>query len=454
MLVEQDIRELVDDRSVRSSVSAVEFTSALLDRIDRRNGPLNAVWEVFEESAVAEASRVDKARAAGEPLPLDGLPMVIKDNIDVGGHVTSLGSGAGIAVHPTHDAESVARLRRAGAVLLGKAAMHELAFGATSDNPHRGPVRNPWSLDRTAGGSSSGSGAAVADDFCVAALGSDTGGSIRIPAALCGVSGLRPTYGTVAVAGLHPTSWNLDTIGPLARSASDLSALLTVLSGDHATTPASGMAGLRIGIAKGALFEDVEPGVAQAVHVALDVFKDAGAELVSIDIDGAEAARADCSTVMHVEALAEHETRLQAFPGAYGEAVRRRLDVGRTISATDYARALHSQAEWMQTVADIFRRVDMIATPSVPVVAPLIGSADMIASTAILVRLTHPWSFARVPAISIPCGFFNGLPVGVQLIARSSGDAQLLAAAAAYQSVTSHHRRRPPEMPELQHPQD
>jgi aspartyl-tRNA(Asn)/glutamyl-tRNA(Gln) amidotransferase subunit A len=295
-----------------------------------------------------------------------------------------------------------------------------------------------------AGGSSSGSGAAVADDLCVAALGSDTGGSVRIPAALCGVSGLRPTFGIVAGEGLHATSWNLDTIGPLARSASDLSALLTALSGHQASAPASGVAGIRIGVAKGAFFEDVESGVARAVDVALGVLEDAGAELVSIEIDGAAQARADCSTVMHVEALAEHEARLQACPTAYGEAVRRRLDIGRTISATDYARALHSQHEWMRTVADLFNRVDIIATPSVPVVAPLMGSADMIATTAVVVRLTHPWSFAHVPAISVPCGFFDGLPVGLQLVARSSGDAQLLAVAAAYQSLTDHHRRRPP----------
>lgn len=434
----------MDDRHARASVSAIEFTEALLERIDRRNGALNAVWEVFADSAAAEANRVDQARAAGERLPLDGLPMVVKDNIDVGGHATSLGSGADIAVHPTHDAESVARLRHAGAVLLGKAAMHELAFGATSDNPHRGPVHNPWSLDRMAGGSSGGSSAAVADDFCVAALGSDTGGSVRIPAALCGVTGLRPTFGRVSIAGLHATSWNLDTIGPFARSAADISAVLAVLSGHQQVAPASGMRGLKIGIAKGAFFEDVEPGVAQAVNDALDVLKEAGARLLSIEIGGADAARAACSTVMHVEALAEHETRLSAYPTAYGEAVRRRLDIGRTISATDYARALHSQDEWMRAVARLFESVDIVATPSVPVVAPQIGGADMLATTATLVRLTHPWSFAQVPAISVPCGFSDGLPVGLQLVARSSGDDLLLAVAAAYQSVTDNHRRRPP----------
>jgi aspartyl-tRNA(Asn)/glutamyl-tRNA(Gln) amidotransferase subunit A len=444
MLAETDIPGLMDDRHARASVSALEFTEALLERIDRRNGAVNAVWEVSADSAVADANRVDEVRAAGERLPLDGLPMVVKDNIDVGGHVTTLGAGPGIAVHPARDAASVGRLRRAGAVLLGKAAMHELAFGATSDNPHRGPVHNPWSPDRMAGGSSGGSAAAVADDLCVAALGSDTGGSVRIPAALCGVSGLRPTFGKVSVTGLHATSWNLDTIGPLARSAADVSAVLAVLSRRRTAAPTSGVRGLKVGVAKGDLFEGVEPGVADAVSSALDMLRDAGARLVPIEVSGADAARAACSTVMHVEALAVHEARLAAHPLAYGEAVRRRLDVGRSISAADYARALHSEDEWMRTVAAIFDRVDVIATPTVPVVAPQIGAADMIATTTTLVRLTSPWSFARVPALSIPCGFSDGLPIGLQLVARASGDDLLLAVAAAYQSVTDNHRRRPP----------
>lgn len=437
------IAEIVDNRRARDAISSTELTTTFLERIALHNPTLNAVWEVFAESALMQAARVDRARATGRRLPLDGLPMLIKDNVDIGGHTTSLGAGPAIAQRPERDAAAVDALRRGGAVVLGKAAMYALAFGATSDNEHFGPVRNPWSLDRMAGGSSGGSGAAVAADLCVAAVGTDTGGSIRIPAALCGVVGLRPTFGIVPTEGAHATSRSLDTIGPFARSAADVSDVLATLLGRPLETLAPNARGLRIGIARGQFFEGVDPGVADAVHDALYVLRGAGARLLDIEINGAEAARAACSTVMHVEALAEHEIRLAAHPSAYGEAVRRRLDVGRSITAPDYARALHSQADWMRYVAALFDRVDVIATPTVPQVAPRFEGAEMISTTAALVRLTHPWSYAGVPAVSIPCGFSDGLPVGLQLVARPDEDQRLLAVAVAYQSVTDYHRRRP-----------
>jgi aspartyl-tRNA(Asn)/glutamyl-tRNA(Gln) amidotransferase subunit A len=441
-----DLAEIVDNRRARDAVSSTELTTMFLDRIALYNGTLNAVWEVFAESALREAALVDRARARGRRLSLDGLPMVIKDNIDIGGHTTSLGAGPPIAQHPERDAAAVDAVRRAGAVVLGKAAMYELAFGATSDNEHFGAVRNPWSLDRMAGGSSGGSGAAVAADLCVAALGTDTGGSIRIPAALCGVVGLRPTFGTVSTEGSHATSRSLDTVGPFARSAADVSDVLARLLGRPIETFVPNAVGARVGVARGEFFELVDPGVADAVSAAVDVLRSVGAEVVDIEIDGVEAAHAACSTVMHVEALAEHEARLIDHPSAYGAAVRRRLDVGRTTTATDYARALQAQAGWRRDLAAIFDRVDVIATPTVPSVAPRFNGTDMISATAALVRFTFPWSYAGVPAVSVPCGFSDGLPVGLQLVARPRDDQRLLAVAAAYQSVTDHHRRRPPAL--------
>lgn len=444
MVTARDIATVVDDRRARASVSAMELTTALLERIAEHNAALGAVWEVFAESAIADAVEVDRARATGQRLPLDGLPMVLKDNIDVGGHKTSLGAGAEIAVYPERDATAVAALRRAGAVFLGKAAMHALAFGATSDNEHFGPVRNPWSLDRMAGGSSGGSAAAIAADLSIAALGTDTGGSIRIPAALCGVVGLRPTFGSVPTAGLHATSWSLDTIGPLARSAIDVGDVLAALTGHPASAGSRGVRGIRVGVAKGTLFEDVDPSIADAVREALEIFQNAGARLVSVDFEGAETARAFCSAVLHVEALAEYEIRLVEHPTAFGEAVRRRLEFARSIPAIAYARALRWRADWARVVDASFDRADVIVTPTVPLVAPLIIGTEMISTTASLTRLTYPWSFARVPAMSIPCGFSDRLPVGLQLVARSGDDHLLLALAAAYQSETDYHRRRPP----------
>jgi aspartyl-tRNA(Asn)/glutamyl-tRNA(Gln) amidotransferase subunit A len=369
--------------------------------------------------------------------------MVLKDNIDVGGHKTSLGAGAEIAVYPERDAAAVAALRRAGAVFIGKAAMHALAFGATSDNDHFGPTRNPWSLDRMAGGSSGGSAAAIAADLSIAALGTDTGGSIRIPAALCGVVGLRPTFGSVPTAGLHATSWSLDTIGPLARSAVDVGNVLAALTG-HPTSGSRAVRGIRVGVAKGPLFEDVDPGVADAVCEALEIFQNAGARLVNIELEGAETARAFCSAVLHVEALAEYETRFLEHPTAFGEAVRRRLGFAQSIPAMAYARALRWRADWAKLVDASFDRADVIMTPTVPFVAPLIIGTEMISTTASLTRLTYPWSFASVPAMSIPCGFSDRLPVGLQLVARSGDDHLLLALAAAYQLETDYHRQRPP----------
>jgi aspartyl-tRNA(Asn)/glutamyl-tRNA(Gln) amidotransferase subunit A len=442
------LAEIVDNRGARHAVSSTELTNMFLDRIALYNGMLNAVWEEFADSALREAARADRARARGRRLPLDGLPMVIKDNIDIGGHATSLGAGPAIAQHPERDAAAVDAIRRAGVVVLGKAAMYELAFGATSDNEHFGAVRNPWSLDRMAGGSSGGSGAAIAADLCIAALGTDSGGSIRIPAALCGVVGLRPTFGTVSTRGSHATSRSLDTVGPLARSAADVGDVLASLLGRPFETLPPNAVDVRVGIARAEFFEEIDPGVADAVSEALDVLRSVGAEVVDIAVEGAEAARVACSTVMHVEAFAEHEIRLTEHPSAYGAAVRRRLDVGRTTTATDYARALHARAGWRRDVLTLFDRVDVIATPTVPSVAPRINGADMVSTSAALNRFTLPWSFAGAPAVSVPCGFSDGLPVGLQLIARPTEDQRLLAVAAAYQSVTDYHRRRSPAFTE------
>jgi aspartyl-tRNA(Asn)/glutamyl-tRNA(Gln) amidotransferase subunit A len=437
------LAEIVDSRRARETVSSTELTTMFLEWIALRNGTLNAVWEVLAEQALTEAARVDRARARRRRLPLDGLPMVIKDNIDIGGHTTSLGAGSALAEHPRRDAGAVAALRRAGAVILGKAAMYEVAFGATSDNEHFGAVRNPWSLDRMTGGSSGGSAAAIAADLCIAALGTDTGGSIRIPAALCGVVGLRPTFGIVPIEGVHATSSSLDTVGALARSAVDVSDVLAGLLGRPLETFAPNAVGVRVGVARGEFFESVDPGVAETVAAALDALRSVGAEVVDIEIDGAEAARAACSTVMHFEAFAEHEVRLINHPSAYGAAVRRRLDVGRSTTETDYARALRSQAGWRRDVVAMFDRVDVIATPTVPSVAPRFDAANILVATAVLNRFTFPWSFAGVPAVSVPCGFCDGLPVGLQLVARPGDDQRLLAVAAAFQSVTDHHLRRP-----------
>ena len=454
-----DLHTLIDEPLKRGEVSALELTDAILDRIDGRR-ELGAYISVTAEQARDAAREADERRARGDRLgPLDGIPLALKDNIDVTGVPATAGAAWFRNRVPRRDAVVARRLRAAGAVIVGKTNMHELAYGATNDNPHFGTCTNAWDPRRIPGGSSGGSGAALGADLCLVALGTDTGGSVRIPAALNGVTALRPTYGSVSNRGVLPITPSLDTVGAMARSALDTATVAHAIAGYDrhdpysapppaiapASAPAGGsLKGLRVAIADGYFFDGVSEAVAANAHAAAEVLRELGASLERIDTAAARRATADCSLLIRAEALAVHERRLARDGDRLGEDVRRRLELGREVTGVQVARALDRMRHWQARMRGALQRVDMILTPTTPEVAPPLAGAEMIATTAHLTSFTYPWSLAGLPAISLPSGSGeHGMPTGVQLTAAPWRDGLLLEVGIAFQQVTSFHRERP-----------
>lgn len=458
-LTVDELRAAIDDTERRAAVSAVELADAFLERIDETQSSIRAFITVTHDLARADAERVDRERDRGRRLPLDGMPIAVKDNIDVGGIRRTVASKFFEHHVPAQDADVVRRVREAGAVIVGKALLHEFVYGATCTNPFYGQCRNPWDLDRIPGGSSGGSGAALAADLCIGAFGTDTGGSVRIPAHLNGISGLRPTFGTVSNRGTFPISWTFDTVGSMARSMRDVARLHAVMRGYDAVDPRAGrpleddplealdegIEGVRVGVPEHFFFDGVEPQVAQLVRDAAEQLAGLGADVFELSLPGAEEAYEICTLMIRADALALHRERLDEHPELFGDDVRERLRLGEAIRGWEYARMVERMYEWRRDVRLRFQTdVDLILTPTANAVAPPIEGAEMIATTAQLTRFTYPWSLAHMPAVSIPCGFTSGgLPVGMQLGADRYEDALLLRAGIAYQAVTDWHRRRP-----------
>ena len=387
------------------------------------------------------------------------MPIAVKDNIDVKGSVTTVGSPIFRNHVATLDAAVIERLRAAGAVVIGKASLHEFVYGTTSANPWYGPTRNPWDHKRIPGGSSGGSAVALAADLCIGAIGSDTGGSIRIPSSLVGVVGLRPTPGSVSNRGAFPIALQLDTVGPMARQAPDVAALFDVMVAHdpddvHSTqsprarrpvceTIDVGVDGLRVGIPREYFFSDVEPEVTALVEAGASVLAALGMDVADIPLHGGLEARAAATTVMMVEAHAVHQDRLVHQPEMIGSDIRQRLEAGRALSGWQYRAAWEAIAGWRRHVRVQLEDVDLLLLPTTACAA-LPGGAENLAAAAQLGRLTLPWAAAGTPAISVPVGFTAiGLPVGMQLVAAPWREDVLFRAATAYQSVTDFHQRRP-----------
>jgi aspartyl-tRNA(Asn)/glutamyl-tRNA(Gln) amidotransferase subunit A len=460
---DQLIESAIDRPELRQEIDARELLEAFLSRIEKWQPIINTFITLTPDLARADLEQVERRRDANQLLgPLDGMVVAVKDDIDVGGVRCTVGSPVHAKRVPRADAEVVRRLRAAGALIVGKTGLHEWAYGATSDNPHFGTIRNPWDLDRIPGGSSGGSGAAVAADLCVAALGSDAGGSVRVPAALNGVTGFRPTLGSVSSRGSHPICFSLETIGPIARSARDAALMYEVINGLDAADPYSmerpsdcpfnvsdaAIDGVRIGVLGGYFAEGVDPEISASFATAADDLAALGAHVEEIVLHLAEPAYdATCLTMLRAEALAIHDERLRQQPELYGEDVRRRLELGREVSGADYARAADVVQQWRSEVRDAFERVDLLVSPSTPAVAPAIEGAETISTTQHLTRLAFPLSAARLPAISLPCGLTEaGLPIGVQVAAAPWNDTLALQAGIAYQDHTDWHRKRPAEV--------
>ena len=418
-------------------LSPREAVEGYLARIEARRD-LNAYVTVRAEEALREAD------APARP-PLYGAPIAVKDVIGIAGTRMTAASAILRDNVAARDAEVVARLRAAGAVLLGTLNLHEFAYGALTTSPHFGPARNPWSPDRICGGSSGGSGAAAAAGLAAGTLGTDTAGSIRIPATFCGVTGLRPTVGLVPTGGVFPVARTFDAVGPLARSAEDCALLLDAIAQTR-TEVSGGVEGLRLGIVE-QLLARAEPAVAAAVERALRELEQLGARLEAVSVPLVEQAGVIQQLVMLPEAASVHLAWLRTRLGEYAPDVRARLLAGLFLPASAYVNGQRLRGRYCRELALLLERCDLLAAPAMPVVAPRIGEesvtvrGETIPYRRALIPFNSPWSLAGLPAASVPCGFVDGLPVGLALVGRRLADSTVLRAAHAYQLATDWHER-------------
>jgi aspartyl-tRNA(Asn)/glutamyl-tRNA(Gln) amidotransferase subunit A len=449
--------DVIDRPELRSSVTSRELTEAFLARIATWQDRINAYFTVTPELALRQAEAVDAAARQGERIgPLHGLVVGVKDDIDLAGVPCRVGSSFLRDNVPDQDAAVVRRLRAAGAIFPGKLGLSEFALGSTCDNVHYGRVANPWDPARYPGGSSGGSGAALAADLCVAALGSDAGGSIRIPAALCGVSGLRPTQGSVPAQGSHVISWSTETIGSMARSARDVARLYDAIRTPSNSLPAGALDGLiadrevdlrgvRVGVPAHYFFDGVDADVAAAVRSLVDQLALLGADVREVRLPGADATVEACKYMILADAYAIQRERLEEAPELFGDEVRERLLLGRDVSGARIARYYEDARTFTRQLDFAFDDVDLVVTPTVGFVAQPAEGARMLEETTRLSLLTVPFSVTGVPAMSIPCGLSDdeGLPIGAQIVGARGRDDLVLSAAVAYQDATDWHRRRP-----------
>lgn len=441
--------------------SSVELTRACIANVERLDGELVAFISKTHARALADAARADGELAAGADRgALHGIPVALKDLYDLKGDVTTAGSKMFAGNVATADSAVAAKLRAAGAVFVGKTNLHEWAFGVTNQNPHFGQAKNPWDPTRIPGGSSGGTAIAVATGMCFVSPGSDTGGSIRIPAALCGVAGLKPTYGRVSLRGAVPLSWSLDHAGPLARSVRDLAIALQHLAGwdqgdpvavqvdveDYVTHLDDGIKGVRVIVPAGYFFDAVDPQVEAAVRDAARALADLGAILEERDLPRTDELRETQRAILSVDAAAFHRDRLAGRADDFGADVLQRLRAGQAISGVETARARRAQAEIRREWVSLLGADGLILTPTTPIAAPPREGQDAVAAAARLTANTSPFNLTGLPALSIPCGFTRaGSPIGLQLAAAPWREALLLRAARAYETATSWHERHPPK---------
>ena len=435
-------------------VSPVELTQAHLRRIEQVNPRLNAFITLTPELALQQARQAEGEIRRGETKgALHGIPLALKDLFETQGVRTTAGSSFFAEHVPDTDALVVQKLKAAGAVLLGKLNMHEIALGVTNENPHFGDCLNPWEEACIPGGSSGGSAVALASRMCMGALGSDTGGSIRIPSALCGVVGLKPTRGRVSLRGVIPLSWNLDHVGPMARSVRDIALLLQVIAGYDVGDPWSaevrvvnylsdvgrGVEGWRVALADDEYFTDpavVDAEVLAAVRQAARTLEALGAKVTPVAFPAARRAALANGLMTTSDGAAFHRQRMADNPQGFGADVLARLQLGAAYTATDYALARHTQAELQHEFAHFFGSFDLLLTPTVPIPAPARTGAGAVERARLLTRFTAPFNLTGLPALSLPCGFTSsGLPIGLQMVVARWDEARLLQAAWAYEQA-------------------
>jgi aspartyl-tRNA(Asn)/glutamyl-tRNA(Gln) amidotransferase subunit A len=443
----------------RGSISPVELTADCLARIEKLNSKLNAFITVTAESALATARQVESEIQRGDWRgPLHGIPIALKDLIDTAGVPTTAASLLFKNRIPAGDAEVVRRLKAAGAVLVGKQNLHEFAYGGSSMISAYGEVRNAWNLEHIAGGSSGGSATAVAAGLGYGAIGTDTAGSIREPAALCGVVGLKPTYGRVSARGVIPLSISLDHVGPIGRSVADAAVIFAAIAGhdprDKASVDApvaNYLAGIgrkvqsfRVGLPKKFFFDDLDAEVASATDHAISGLAALGAEIRDIDLP----VPAD-RTLQAAESYAVHAEFIARSPELYQSETLRRLRTGQNVTPEKLLECRHELERVRRDIVSVFADVDVLVTPTTPVPAPTIAelkqNPDLLRPRELLLlRNTRPVNVWGLPAISVPCGFTEaGLPIGLQIIGPPWGEAVILRLAHAYEQATAWHKREP-----------
>lgn len=452
-------------RIASQDLSPVELTQTALERIEHLNPRLNAFLTVLPEQATGAAKEAEEEIRAGRRRgPLHGIPIGLKDLCATKGIRTTSGSKLFRDHVPTEDATVAARLAQAGSILLGKLHMNEFAYGPDGDNVHDGPAHNPWNTDCMTGGSSSGSGAAVAASLCLGALGTDTGGSVRIPSALCGIVGLKPTYGRVSRYGITPLSWSLDHAGPMAKTAEDVALLLQAMAGPDPNDPSAArlpvpdysaglsgeVRGLRIGVPREYFFEGLDPEVERAVYDAIDVLKGLGAAIHEVSWPALRYTTLAALILVLVEAAAFHEPWLRTQPEAYQPDIALRLKWGLLVPAAAYLKAQRLRARICHDAARLWTEVDVLAVPATAIAAPRLGETQVRLATRetsmreALLRLMRPFNLTGLPALSVPCGFTSaGLPIGLQIAGKPFDEATVLRVGHAYEQHTDWHRRHP-----------
>jgi len=450
----------------RREASPVDLTQACLDRIDKYNKSINAFITITREQALRTAREMEAEQKNGKWRgPLHGIPIALKDNIDTAGIKTTAASGVFKDRVPAEDAEVVVRLKKAGAILLGKLNLHEFALGGTSAVTYFGPVHNPWNLDRVPGGSSGGSAAAIAADLCIGSLGTDTGGSIRIPASHCGIAGFKPTYGRVSTRGVIPMSWTLDHVGPMCKTVEDTALMLNVIAGydeldatsmdvpvlDYSRAIRTPVSKFRVGIPRSPFFENLDPEIAKAVEAAIDVIRKLTGSVKDIQIP----VTGNIADVWNPEIYAYHTPWITTTPELYQNATRTLIQGAVNTRPAVYAQARHQVDVVRRDIKKTFANVDILITPTQRTPAALIvpqrpaanagrGAGPGGAGGAGGIVNTGAFDIYGLPTISIPCGFTaSGLPIGLQISGAHFAESTVIALAHAYEQATEWHKRRP-----------
>ena len=446
-------------------ISPVEATQSQLDHADALNGTINSYISFRAEKAMEEAKKAETEIAGGNYKgPFHGIPMAIKDNLYIANEVTTMGSKIHKDFVSPTDATVVAKLREAGVVFTGKLNMHEYAWGIDNNNPHFGAVRNPWNTDKIPGGSSGGSGAAVAADMTFASLGTDTAGSIRIPSSACGIVGLKPTHGRVSKFGCYPLAWTLDHIGPMTKTVADSAAMLQVIAGFDSQDPTSiqtgtsdysaalneDVKGMVIGVNEDYFFKDVDSEVERLVRAQIDELVSQGATVKTVDIPALRSSEwAELATSLS-EASAIHHRDLINRPDDFGDDIRFLFELGELFSSVDFLQAQQARSQLKNEFSQALAGIDGMIAPTLPVMAPDIGNpeADLNGKKVDLIdsfiRFTGPSNLTGLPALSVPAGLNNGLPVGLQVIGKAFDEATVLKVGAAVERNQPMGNNKPP----------